>query len=474
MISPTAPREPPLRILVVDDDADIRTQLTLCLEAEGHHVVGHGNVHDAVAEAAWQPFDVVFLDLRPGNDNGLDFLPRLLAESPWTKVIVLPMNGSMDGAVEAVKRGATDYLPKPFSAAQVRLVTQKVAALRMLERKVHAIQLAFGDLDPEGNFPTVSPAMARALELARQAATSSATVLIRGEIGTGKGRLARAIHAWSARAAAPFASVSCQTSAADALDAELFGLAAPRAGAHVDPQDHSRAGRIQYCDGGTLVLEAVSELPPGLQEKVLHLLRHREYERYNEFKPRPANVRVIATTGIDLENLAQRGQFRPELLAALETIKIDLPPLRQRPEDVPLLANRYLAHFARENHRALGGFTEQAMEVLREHLWPGNTRELRNVIERAVLLCKGGMIALEHLPQNLLNSPSAHAVGDLVALETIEELHIRKVVAAMPTIASAAAVLGVHPGTVLRRLKKRGADEGTPAGRPTGDAASSK
>ena len=137
-----------MRILVVDDDAEVRTQLTLCLQAEGHHVVSHANAHDAVAEAAWRPFDVVFLDLRPGGGSGLDFLPRLLAESPWTKVVVIPANGSMDSAVEAVKRGACDYLPRPFSPPQVRLVTQKVAALRTLERKVHAIEVAFDDLDP--------------------------------------------------------------------------------------------------------------------------------------------------------------------------------------------------------------------------------------------------------------------------------------------------------------------------------------
>jgi NtrC-family two-component system response regulator AlgB len=217
----------------------------------------------------------------------------------------------------------------------------------------------------------------------------------------------------------------------------------------------SGAGRVEACAGGTLLLDEISQTPPSLQPKLLRLLEDTEYERHNEFKPRKADVRLIVTSRVDLLHEQQQGRFRDDLLLACETIRIDIPPLRQRPEDIPLLAGRYLTHFSRENHRLIGGFTAAAMQVLKEHLWPGNIRELRNVIERAVLMCKADQIGLEHLPQNLLNSPNAHGIGDLVALETIEQMHIRKVVDSMPTLASAAAVLKMHPGTVVRRLKQR-------------------
>jgi len=449
-----------LRILIIDDEANIRLQLALCLEADGHRVVAHGNIHDALADASWQLFDLVYLDLRLGMDNGLDFIPRLLAESPWAKVIVITAYASVDTAVEAMKRGAADYLAKPFTPAQVRLLTRKVAERRMLERKVEAMQTALGGIDPEADLPTASPAMARTLELARQVASSNATVLIRGELGTGKGRLARAIHAWSNRSAMPLGSVLCQTASADFLDADLFGTS-PR-----EPREAGGVGGwVPFCDGGTLLLDEVGELPLTLQSKLLRLLRDREYERHDDFKAISANVRVLATTSTDLQSAVNRGRLRADLLLALEVVRIDVPPLRQRPEDVRLLAARYLAWFGRENRRTIQGFSGAALEMLDKHTWPGNVRELRNVIERAVLVCKGDVVGVEHLPLSLSSNPSPYAVGDMVALDTIEDLHIRRVVASTKSIATAASILGIHPGTILRRLRRgehaSGRDDGS-------------
>lgn len=196
----------PLRILVVDDELNIRTQLSLFFEAEGHNVVARASIHEALVEASWQAFDLVFLDLRLGMENGLDCIPPLIAESPWAKIVIITAYASIDTAVESMKRGAADYLPKPFSPAQIRLVTQKIAERRLLERRVEALQLALGGIDPESDLPTANPTMSMAIELARQVANSQATILIRGEIGTGKGRLARAIHGWSNRKDAPFAT----------------------------------------------------------------------------------------------------------------------------------------------------------------------------------------------------------------------------------------------------------------------------
>jgi NtrC-family two-component system response regulator AlgB len=196
----TSKEIPPLRILVVDDEANIRLTLGMCLEAEGHRVVGCGNIQDALDEIGRQVFDLVFLDIRLGMDNGLDFLPRLRSENPWAKVIVITAFASIETAVEAMKRGATDYLPKPFEAAQVQLVTRKVAEHRQMQRRIETLQAALGAMDAEADLPTNSPLMQQAIEVARQVATSQAPILIRGEPGTGRGRLARAIHMWSGRA----------------------------------------------------------------------------------------------------------------------------------------------------------------------------------------------------------------------------------------------------------------------------------
>ena len=451
-----------LRILIADEDAAVRTQLALSLEADGHHVVGHGNLYDALAEASWQAFDLIFIDPHRGAGGGGggggngsghdDALTRLHAECPDARVVLTSSTSNL--AADA----RDEHLPKPFSPAQAQAVARRVTELRLLERKLRALEWTLDDLDPHGDVPTASAAMARAVELARTAATSNAAVLIRGEIGTGKGRLARAIHCAGARAQAPFARVSCHTDSPDALGAELFGLSKPPSddlrGRRREAAGSSPLALLDHCEGGTLVFDAVGELPIELQVKLLRLIREREYERHDDFRPRPANVRVIATTHVELGTLAQRGRFRGDLLSALETVHIDLPPLRHRGEDIPALARRFADRFARENHRPPCTISPQAMQVLCEHRWPGNVRELRNVIERAVLLCKSETIPLDALPPNLLNTPPTHAVGDLVPLQTIEQLHIRKVVDSMPTITAAAAVLGVHPGTVLRRLKK--------------------
>jgi NtrC-family two-component system response regulator AlgB len=447
-----------LRVLVVDDESNIRTQLAIFLEAEGHQVVAHGTIHEALTEASWQSFDLVFLDVRLGLDNGLDYIPRLLVESPWAKIVVITAYASIETAVTAMKRGATDYLPKPFTPTQVRLVTEKIAQQRMLERRVQAMQQTLDGGDPEADMATNSPAMARAIELASKVAASQATVLIRGEIGTGKGRLAHAIHRWSSRSAAPYMPVHCRTHSAEVLDALIFGVSMKDR----DADQGEWPGRLELCEGGTLHLQEIGELSPSLQPKLLRLLNDREFERFNDFKSRRADVRIIATSSIDLAREVRRGHFRPELLLSLEVVTIDLPPLRQRPDDVEPLALRYLAFFCRESRRHISGFTKDAIAVFQKHYWPGNVRELRNVVERAVLICKNDEIGIEHLPSNMLNPPAAVRVGDMVPLETIQDLHIRKVVASTRTIASAANILGVHTGTIMRRLKRFGGDSAAP------------
>jgi NtrC-family two-component system response regulator AlgB len=440
-----------LQILVIDDEENIRFALTMCLETDGHKVVAVGTIEAALEEASRRAFDLIFLDVRLGTQNGLDYIENLLQESPWARIVVITAYASVDTAVEAMKRGATDYLSKPFEPTQLRLLTQKVAERRLLERKIDALQTTLGAMDPESDFPTSSPVWRYAIEFARRVASATAPVLICGEAGTGRGRLARAIHQWSPRERGPFASVSFQGRSVDALEAELFGSG---------PEGSGQVGAIAFCHGGTLFLDEISHLPLRLQPRLLALIRDKEFERQDQFHRRSVDVRVIAATSVDLQKAAEAGQFRQDLFMALGVAQIDVPALRERSEDILMLAERYLAHFSREHHRQITGFTKDASFVLKTHLWLGNIRELRNVIERAVLMCESDMIGLEHLPADLLSAEmkntgeGGYQVGDLVPLETIEMAHIRRVLASAKSIRRAAAILGCNASALCRRLKR--------------------
>jgi len=439
----------PLRILVVDDEENIRVTLGMCLESDGHTVATSANIEDALDQVSRQVFDLIFLDIRLGVQNGLDFLPSLVADHPWTKVVVITAYASVATAVRAMKLGAIDYLPKPFTPPQVQLVTQKVAQRRRIDLKIDALQSTLGELDPEADLPTENSQMRRALDTARQAADSNASVLICGEAGAGKGRIARAIHAWSSRSSAPFTSVSCELASADSLDAELFGVGgADAAGLACLP------GRVELCEGGTLCLEDVTQCPPSLQPKLHHFIRDKEYERHSDFRPRRANVRIIGTSSLDPDEAVKRRRFRPELLLALDVVRVEIPPLRNRPEDIRMLARRYLAFFGTQNHRQIARFTPDALATLLKYPWPGNTRELRNLIERAVILCQSDEIGVKHLPPNLLAGATTYGIGDLVSLETIDNLHIQRVLESTGSIRGAAAVLGIGVSTIVRWMKR--------------------
>ena len=447
----------PLRILVVDDEVTIQVTLSACLEADGHHVQAHGNPHDALADAAVQAFDLIFLDVRLGTENGLDFIQPLLAFNPWAKIVVITAYASIETAVEAMKRGATDYLAKPFSPSQVELVTRSVAERRRLELQVQSLRSALGD-DPQADFVSSSSAMHRILEMARQVAASKAPVLIGGEIGTGKGRLARQIHAWSPRSQAPYAVTSCMAVSAESLEDELFGLAS-ESGGDAPPE---KLGRMIFCDGGTLLLDEIGAMPLSLQWKLDRFLSEHRYERRDDYVVRHADVRLLATTSIDLQEAVKQNRFRRELLLSLDVVQIDIPPLRQCPGDIRPLAERYLAYFSRQNNRRVAGFSNDALNALQNHNWPGNHRELRNMVERAVILCGGDFIEIKHFPSNFSNSSPSYQPGDLVPLDTIEDLHIRGVMAATGTVKGAASILGINYSTLWRRLRKNAATPSDP------------
>jgi NtrC-family two-component system response regulator AlgB len=443
---------PSHHILVVDDEINIRKILSVCLETEGHKVSAVSNFQDALAEASRKPFELAFIDLRLGTDDGLELIPALLATTPWLKIIVITAYASIDTAVEAMRRGATDYIPKPFTPAQINLAVRKVFEMRALEQKVATLQEDLGRQHPEFDFSSTNPLMQKAVNLARQTAASEATILLRGESGTGKTVLARAIHSWSSRAAKPFSLVSCPSFSPELLESELFGHVK---GAFTGAiRDHP--GRIAASEGGTLLLDEISDLPLPLQPKLLRFVQEKEYERVGDSLTKKAEVRLIAATNANLEDAVKEGRFREDLFYRLNVIQIEIPPLRERPDDVITLAERLLAFHGRNNHRSFLGFTEEAIQALAGNRWPGNVRELSNAVERAAILCRNDRIGLECLPANLLPRDFTLKIGDPVTIEKIEEQHVRQVLANAKSLQEAAAILGIDQATLWRRRKKYG------------------
>jgi NtrC-family two-component system response regulator AlgB len=441
--------ETSLNILVVDDEANIRKTLAICLETAGHRVVSVNNPTDALAEAARQSFDLALVDIRLGNATGMDLVPKLLANSPWMRIVVMTAYATVDYAVEAMKRGASDFLTKPFTPAQVELVTSRVAKMRALEQEVDRLKAMPGQNVPPSMLRSQSPPMQRAISLAQEVAKSDATVLIRGESGTGKGVLARAIHAWSRRSAKPFATVSCPALSPQLLESELFGHAK---GAFTGAV-RDNIGRVAACEGGTLFLDEIADLPLELQPKLLRLVQDREYERVGESLTRRADVRMITATNVDLDEAVATGKFREDLFYRIKVIQIDLPPLSQRPQDLMDLAERFAAELSGGRSP---GISDEAIAALKAYSWPGNVRELRNVVERALILCHGRRIGVEHLPSNFSIGTETVEPGSMISLDKLEEFHIRRVLAHTKSLEEAAQVLGIDVATLWRRRKKYG------------------
>ena len=440
-----------LRVLVIDYEKKIRSMLSVCLEEAGCAVTAVASGEAALEALRHQPFELAFLDLRLGTVNGLDVLPRLLAESPQLSVVVVTAYATIETAVDAIKRGASDYLPKPFTPAQIRHVVEQVAEQRATALRLADLEQQLLDAVPEADLATESPKMRAVLDTIARAASADVAVLLRGENGTGKGVLARALHAQSRRRERPFVVVNCPTLSEELLASELFGHAKGAFTGAIRDQ----AGRVEAAEGGTLFLDEIGEISPGLQAKLLRFLQDKEFERVGETLTRRADVRVVAATNRDLESDVKSGRFREDLLYRLNVIELHIPPLRERPEDLLPLTRKFLEFFARAARRATPELSPAAAAALQAYSWPGNIRELRNAIERAVILWPAQVIEPAALPDRIAaQSATTPRLGGEFSLEAIEREHILQVIAHSPTLEDAARTLGIDSSTLWRKRKR--------------------
>lgn len=436
------------RILLVDDESAILRSFRYCLEDEGYSVATASSAQQAENLLQRQVFDLCFLDLRLGDDNGLDVLAQMRVQAPWMRVVIVTAHSAVDTAVDAMQAGAADYLVKPCSPDQLRLAAAKQLEVRQLTARIEALE---GEMRKQGDvLESHSPAMAAVLETARQVAATDANILILGESGSGKGELARAIHNWSKRAKKSCVTINCPSLTAELMESELFGHSR---GAFTGATENT-LGRISQADGGTLFLDEIGDFPLTLQPKLLRFIQDKEYERVGDPVTRNADVRILAATNRDLAGMVAQGAFREDLLYRLNVIVLNLPPLRERAEDIIGLAERFLARFVKDYGRPARGFTDEARSLLRRYNWPGNVRELRNVIERASIICNLDLIGVEQLAIGEQTSNSAPRIGEAMSLEELEKAHIAAVMASSATLDQAAKTLGIDASTLYRKRKQ--------------------
>ncbi|HEV8186331.1 MAG TPA: sigma-54 dependent transcriptional regulator [Pyrinomonadaceae bacterium] len=453
------------RILIADDQADVLAALSLLLKGERFQIESASSPEGVLKSIDTHEFDVILIDLNYARDTtsgseGLDLLSRIRAADPTLPVVVMTAWGSVDLAVEAMRRGARDFIQKPWDNARLLAVLRTQVelgeALRR-GRRLEAENMALRDSVAETNdLPQVvaeSPAMKSVLNLVERIGPADANVLITGENGTGKEVITRLLHSISSRRAKPLISLNAGALAEGVFESELFGHVR---GAFTDAKS-DRVGRFELADGGTLFLDEIGNVPLNLQAKLLRVLETGEFERVGSSKTQKVNVRLLSATNADLHAEVAQGRFRQDLLFRLNTVEIRLPPLRDRLEDIPVLAEHFLKLHRERYRRPIMGFTPEALDALRHHLWPGNVRELDHVIERAVLMSPGNIVTAFDLALEATPDARISARLEEMSLEDAERLLIKKALARFEGNANRAAeALGLSRSALYRRLQKYG------------------
>ncbi len=449
------------RILVVEDEAGIRLALAGLLKREGYEVIPCEHGSAALAQLERHAFDFVLTDLALGEGpSGLDVLRAAKGRQPETPVVMITAHGNEKIAVEAMKLGAEDYVPKPFDNDEIRLVVRRALERTQLARENRLLRARVEREFGMGNLIGSGPAMRSVFETMRKVAETDLTVLIRGESGTGKELVAQALHEASPRKSAPFVAVNCAAISRELVESELFGH---EKGAFTGA-DARRVGRFEAAHGGTIFLDEIGDMAPDTQAKVLRVLQERSFERVGGGKPIQVDVRVIAATHRDLERDVASGRFREDLYYRLKVVEIPLPPLRERPEDLPALAERFLAQVAERLGRPEKRLSPAAQAALAAHAWPGNARELRNRIEQSAVLAAGEEIEAADLRLDAAAGAPAPASAELpfseakrAAVEGFErEFLLRALRANAGNVSRTAEAIGMVRQSLQQKIRELG------------------
>lgn len=445
------------RILVADDERDICRALEFLLSREGYKVATAYSGQDALKKIETEEFDLVITDFKMEGITGMEVLERATAMRPNLIVVIMTAFGSVESAVEAMKKGAGDYIVKPFINEDVKMTVKRLLEHKkvLLENLVLRQQLSqqFGGRE----FLGVSPQILSVFELLEKVILTRSNILILGDSGTGKGLVAEIVHCNSQRKDKPFISINCSAIPENLLESELFGY---RKGAFTGAASDKK-GLITMADQGTLFLDEIGDMPLSLQAKILKVLETGEVFPIGETKSKYADIRLIAATNKNLEELIQKGLFREDLYYRLNVIEVKIPALRERKEDIDVLARHFVEKYSRENNKKVAGITDEAMEILLNYPWPGNIRELRNVIERAVVLTGSDKIVVAELPEKLKTARGGKDVQTLKArLEYYEEKLIKDALQAHNwNKEDVAGELDVDLATLYRKIKKLGIEK---------------
>lgn len=448
-------------ILVVDDDAAHRMMLSKLLSGWGYDVATADDGAAAIENVRGKSFDLILMDIRMLNISGIEALEQMKIINPAMPVIIMTAYASVETAVSALKKGAYDYLTKPLDFDELKIVIERATEHNRLKMENENLKIRLGERFDRKNLIGQSPAMVRLLETIAQVAPTDATVLIAGESGAGKEMIANAIHYNSPRKDAPFIKINCAALTDTLLESELFG----HEKGSFTGAERRREGKFVQADGGSLFLDEVSEMSRAMQVKLLRVLQERELTRVGGADVMKVDVRLIAASNKDLKEEIQKGDFREDLFYRLNVVSLNVPPLRERKEDIPVLAQHFLESFAAKNNKAITGFTPKAMEKFLSYRWPGNIRELMNAVERAVVLTRSGVLdtgdlafMMEH--DSVSSEIHTDKISQNLSLEDIEKKSILETLGACSGNKSEAARrLGITRKTLRTKLQKYQADQ---------------
>jgi DNA-binding NtrC family response regulator len=451
-------------ILVVDDEGSVTDALALILGERGYEVATAASSAEATELLARRPYNLVFTDLRLPDSSGIELLSHVKNDNPDTEVILMTAHGSLDVTIEAIKKGAYYYLEKPFTPDQVVMLTERALQFvavsrenRTLKRKLAGDGEVFGIIGR-------SPQMLQIFEVIRATALSEASVLIEGESGTGKELIAEAFHLQSNRGKRPFTRINCAAIPRDLIESELFGY---KKGAFTGA-DRDKRGLIEVTQSGTLLLDEIAEMPIHLQTKLLRVLQERKLRRLGDEQEIEVDFRLISSTNRNTLQAVEEGLLRKDLYFRISTIKVEVPPLRDRPDDLALLVERFLERYGEKYKKPVHGISPAAFALLVRYDWPGNVRELESVIERAVLFCQGEQLTPENMPPHLqaVQSSQHHCViPPFMTLEEIEQEAIKQTLERTGgNVKKTAQILNLHRPTLYRKLKRMEDDPKTDMG----------